>query len=344
MNKKPSFFRVDEQVFLTMGILCVVAIIIMAFRVGTRTPCLGVKIVVKSPELTERTLLRFSAETAGGKNFVWNFGDGTPEREEGSPNINHEYKKPGKYTVTVLVNGDCSDIQNILIAEQPAPTELNLKPMIMTGGLRSDTAYVGEAVQFFDNSIGAKEWEWRFGETSDVDNTAQNPVYTFRYAGKKVIALKVNNNMELQDRYSLIVVDRPSKNERQAEPARRAVQPPIIIHQRPEGDPLQVHEDPPKKVEEEKLKAPAVTEAQLVALIRQICAGQKSAADFHQYMCGSTTMRVIYNSSVMSLEEMCQELKEVKEKRIKTLNVIPTNIDNCLNSVNVTLRKKGIFH
>jgi hypothetical protein len=344
MNKKSSFFRVDEQVFLTMGALCVLAIVIMAFRAGNRTPCSAVRIAVKSPELTERTLLRFSAETAGGKNFVWNFGDGTPEKEEVSANINHEYKKPGKYTVTVLVNGDCSDIQNVLITEQPPPAELSLKPMIMTGGLRSDTAYVGEAVQFFDNSIGAREWEWRFGETSGVDNSAKDPVYTFRYPGKKVIALKVNNNVALQDRYSLVVVERQVNPVRTGDKPGRPVRPVLPVN--PGVGPLpQPQDDGSKETEKVKPKMPAITDAQLSQLLMQVAKGNKTAQDFSPYLDGQLNVSVSLNKDVMPFSKMCEELKNRGAKKIKNISVFST-VDgetNRILSMNVTVEKKGLL-
>src|SRR5450432_1936799 len=343
MNKKSSsFFRLDEQVFFTMGGLCVLSLIIMAFRFVTSTPCSPVQIQVNSKLLIAGNLIRFNAETVQGKTFSWNFGDGATKDEETSV-TNHEYKNAGRYTITVMVNGQCTDMQDINIGDAPVIVNTNLQPIISTDAT-GDTAYVNEPIHFSDISTASTKWEWRFGQTSIIDATDRNPTYVYTVPGRKTVKLKINDRNDIVAQYSLMVIDKVAEKAAATALARPKIEhqvPIVIMPAKPNSDPLKPVQ--PDVKEEAKAKAPAVTMAQLDGLVRGVCDGSKSAADFYPYMCGNKTIQVVYNSSVMSLEKMCEELKDVKAKKIKSLNIIPTITDNCLNSMNVTLKKKGLF-
>lgn len=346
MNRKPSsFFRIDEQVFFTMGALCVLALIVMAFRMGTHTPCSPVKIEIKSTDLTERSLIRFNAASTNGKTWAWNFGDGTLKEEE-SAFANHEYRQPGKYTVSVMVNGECSDIQTVMIDAAPVVVSANLRPMIICSVI--DTAYINEPVSFNDASILAKQWAWSFGESGKVDDTSKNAIYTFHYTGKKKIRLKINDQPDLIDERELLVLDRAAEKKRAekqvAETQRRAAPIFPVLPPKPGTEPITVPKEEPKK-EEVKVKAPAVTNEQLEALIRGVCDETKTAADFYPYMGGSKTIQVVYNSDLMTLDQMCAQLKGMKSKKIKSLKITPmiNESNNALNSISVTLKKKSLF-
>ena len=345
MNRKPSssFFRLDEQVFFTMGGLCVLALLIMAFRIGTHTACAPVTIAVKTVDPVERVQVRFNAESAKlGSSYAWNFGDGTV-KEEATAFTSHEYKTAGKYTVTVTVNGECTDVQVLAVREAPVVVNTGLQPIIICNV--TDTAYTNEPISFSDGSTAGTAWEWKFGETGTVDATGKSVAYSFRYSGRKFITLKINNKDLLTTSYSLFVLDKEEerrKKLKQQEDGRikTTPRPPIIIQKDPDIDPIKPKED--AKVET-KPKPVAVTNEQLDALIRGVCDNNKTIADFHPYMCGSSSIPVVYNSDLITLEKMCEEIKGIKSKNIKTLKITPTITDNCLSAINVTLKEKGWF-
>lgn len=343
MNKKSSsFFRVDEKVFFTMGGLCILSLLIMAFRFGSRTTCAPVQIVVNSKSLITGNMIRFDAQNQEGKTFSWNFGDGNVKDEEISI-TNHAYKNAGRYTVSVLVNGSCLDMQDVVISEAPVIVNTNLQPMISAEP--SDTVYVNMPVKFSDISTVSTKWEWRFGQTSIIDATNKAPTYIYTIPGRKTVTLKVNDRNDMVVEYSILVLDKQAeKNEvKQRKPDFQQHQAPtVILPAQPHSDPLKPVLPDVVKKEEVKPKAPAVTAPQLDVLIREVCSGSKTAADFSQYMCGKNTMQVIYNNNVMSLDKMCEELKGIKVKKIKSLDIIPTINDNCLSSINVTLKKKWL--
>src|SRR5258708_9096047 len=119
MNKRSSStFRVDEQVYITMAVLCVVALVTLAFRYATSHPCSPINIQINANAFIEGNVITFKAETQGGQAFAWNFGDNTGVVEHESSST-HVYKNAGKYTFTVIVNGECTEVQNLGIPQPP---------------------------------------------------------------------------------------------------------------------------------------------------------------------------------------------------------------------------------
>ncbi|MEP7277792.1 MAG: PKD domain-containing protein [Bacteroidota bacterium] len=346
-KKSSSFFHVDEQVFFTMGALCVLSLVIMAFRFAAHTPCSPVKIAVNSSALIAGNVIRFNAATQQGKSFSWNFGDGTSKDEEISI-TNHEFKNAGRYTVTVLVNGQCSDMQDVVISDAPVIVNTSLQPLIAANP--SDTAYINEPVSFSDISTASTKWEWRFGQTNSIDATDRNPTYTFTVPGRKTVKLKVNDRSDMIVSYSIMVIDRPLEKTLlpRARPELPRPQAPIVIlPSQPHSEPLKpVLPDVKKDDVKEKVKAPALTNEQLKAMLRQVAEGQKRAEDFSEYLGGQLGISVTLNNNVMTFTKMCEELRGMK--KIKEIKVIPVTDreTNHILSMNVVVEKKkllGIF-
>jgi len=348
MNKKSSFFRLDEQVFFTMGGLCILSLIIMAFQFASHTPCSPVKIAVNSTSLVTGNIIRFNAATQQGKTFSWNFGDGSAKEEEISI-TNHEYKYAGRYTVTVLVNGQCSDMQDVVISEAKVIVNINLQPLISAEP--GDTAYVNLPVQFSDVSTASTKWEWRFGQTNSIDATDKSPSYTYTVPGRKTVTLKVNDRNDMTVSYSIMVIDKQAEKNNAPKPKPdypHQQAPVVILPAQPHSDPLKpVQPDPVKKEEvKEKPKAPALTNDQLKAMLKQVAEGQKKAEDFSEYLGGQLGISVTLNNNVMTFTRMCDELRSMK--KIKDIKVIPVTDreTNHILSMNVVVDKKkfmGIF-
>jgi PKD domain len=344
-KKSSSFFRLDEQVFFTMGALCILSLFIMAFRFAARTPCSPVKIVVNSTSLIAGNIIRFNAATQTGKTFSWNFGDGTVKEEEISI-ANHEYKNAGRYTVTVLVNGQCTDMQDIVISEAPVIVNTALQPMIVANP--GDTAYINQPVSFSDMSSASTKWEWRFGQTNSIDATDRSPSYTYTIPGRKTVKLKVNDRNDMVVQYSILVIEKPEETKNIPKPKTeqpRQQTPIVILPAQPHSDPLKPVQ-PEVKKEEAKVKAPSLTNDQLKAMLMQVAEGQKRAEDFSEYLGGQLGISVTLNNNVMTFTKMCEELK--KMKKIKEIKVIPftDKETNHILSMNVIVDKKkfmGIF-
>ncbi|KPA18652.1 Peptidase C10, streptopain, partial [Candidatus Magnetomorum sp. HK-1] len=85
--------------------------------------------------------------------------------------------------LTYLIDGWCIDDFEI---QYTPPTAAFEHPKL---------AYVGQPVQFTDQSISAFSWKWSFGDHSS--ETLQNPVHTYSAPGYYSISLEINNGVHI---------------------------------------------------------------------------------------------------------------------------------------------------
>jgi hypothetical protein len=346
MNKRTSSnTRLDEQVYLTMGALCVLSVLILAFRYASGSPCSPVSIRSNNSSFIKGTPVRFVAETQGGKSFEWDFGDGAITKEYAT-STQHTYIIPGHYTVSVIVNGECSDLQNIIVKDAPVVVT-NFQPTILV----DDTGYINQPIIVEDASINSTSWEWRFEEGGAVDATDRKATHTYTTAGTKKIFLQVNGRPDLQTARSITVIDRNAQKAALAKFRQAAYRPQpqvIILPAKPSTDPLssqqaQAQEQPKKP--EEKPKAPEVSEDQMANLLKAVNEGSKTPEDFSSYLCGNLSTPVFYNGNKMTFAKLCEELKSsIKKGKIKKISVgLTRDQSNCIISMVVTVDKKKGF-
>lgn len=182
MIRKPSFYRIDEQVFFTMGGLSLLALIVLAFRFSSKEECAPVTILAKDTVVVGETAV-IKAETLGGKNYSWSFGD-NGNKDEITNATTHVYETPGRYTISVLINSACENTRQIVVIPAVVVENTSMLPVIEA----PDTALVGQRITVTDLSAGSTSWEWNFGETSinTVDDKEQVASYTYKTEGKSI--------------------------------------------------------------------------------------------------------------------------------------------------------------
>lgn len=348
MTKKPSFFRIDEQVFFAMTGMCIIALIVLAFQYSNQETCSPIKITF-SDSLVAGSIIRFKAETPGGKIFSWNFGDGS-DKEEHSNTTTHIYKAAGSYTINVLVNEHCEETQTFFVKEAPVVANTSMLPIIESS---SDTAYTGEPITVTDVSTISTSWEWFFGETNAVDKSTQEATYIYNTAGYKTIYLRVNGRSDLTRTKDIYVIDKESDKNKTVKPRLIAPKPaPVrpLIKDNPQVDKTLNEQIEEKKTdpipETPKPKAPDVSTDELATMIKSIASGDKTAEVFNTYLCNNKDIKVAYNNTVLTLPKFCEALRELKKKKIKKISVW-RNVNaqtNCIESMVVTIEaKKSIW-
>ncbi|MEZ4924511.1 MAG: PKD domain-containing protein, partial [Crocinitomicaceae bacterium] len=125
----------------------------------------------------------FTDASSGTLNYYWDFGDGSPIDNNGSPV--YTYANSGSYSVEMIVENvfGCTDtsIQTVDVLVQPQ------------AGFINNNVCAGEITVFTDTSIlGPTTWEWDFGDGSPVDNN-QNPSHLFTPGGIYNVTLIVGN-------------------------------------------------------------------------------------------------------------------------------------------------------
>lgn len=62
-------------------------------------------------------------------------------------------------------------------------------------GSESQLTYIGETVQFFDDSYKATSWAWDFENDGVTDATIQNPTFAYGTSGLKTVKLTINGSL-----------------------------------------------------------------------------------------------------------------------------------------------------
>jgi gliding motility-associated-like protein len=124
--------------------------------------------------------------------IVWDFGDGQTARNIISPT--HRYLKPGVFTVSVAITSPIgcftSDTFVNLIRTEPRPSaDFTFSPEVLNSFERT--------VSFFDRSIDANRWNWRFDRFGT--SIQQNPTFTFPDTGLMAVTLIVTHPRGCKD-------------------------------------------------------------------------------------------------------------------------------------------------
>lgn len=142
--------------------------------------------------------------------WKWNFGD-TNVRNGGTSSLQnpvYAYKKPGKYTVTLIASNAGGSgtkkitISVILVAKKKPVADFGAK--YVKGKPLS--------IQFIDKSLNCPaEWKWNFGDMNVRNGGTSNlkdPVYTYKKPGKYTVTLTVKNSKGSDSKKIRFVVEK----------------------------------------------------------------------------------------------------------------------------------------
>ncbi|MCS7074769.1 MAG: PKD domain-containing protein, partial [Bacteroidia bacterium] len=120
--------------------------------------------------------------------YIWNFGDGTSSNDI---HPIHVYDTPGTYSVTLIAigAGGCRDSATATAIATVTP----VMQIDATASVPSGTELIPPAstVQFFDQTVGAVQWFWDFGDSTY--STIQNPSVTYQEPGTYTVKLIVTD-------------------------------------------------------------------------------------------------------------------------------------------------------
>jgi hypothetical protein len=351
MEKKASVgFRLDERIFFTMLALGLVSLLVLAFRYSGRDSC-SVRIDIKSADgkFLPGNTISFTAKVSNpGKTYEWDFGDHTTV-EEGVPSTRHIYKTPGRYTVRVLVNGTCEEVQLVDIDAPPVIFRTDLEPVAEI----PDSAPINELVTFNDRTPDATSWEWSFEDPGKIDAREQTATHKYNNPGFYDVFLRINGRSDRTTKRMIRIYDpNPVKEEGKVKTQGGGGQTKYIpVPVNPTTPPLEDQmekKDDKKVVEDPKVKKVALlNDDQVKALLLQVKAGNKTAEDFAQYLDnGNLSMGVTLNGKRISFKQLCKELQGVKKKKVQQFDVTITTDDqtNEITDMSVVLDvKKNIF-
>lgn len=353
-KRSSSVFRIDESVYYTMGSVSIICGVILCFGFRHSNTCNhpDLKITKSAAHYYTRSLIAFKAETTGGSRFRWNYGDSEND-EDGGSSATHEYKQPGTYTVTVLVDGVCDQVTTVEISDAPIVKNPNLVPTIIF----PDTALVNFPVDFRDLTADATSWEWHFGNSKTVEANSPKVSHSFSVPGHHEIYLRVNGKPDRYTIQDIFIIDPRSSEEAEKANASKLRKPaPDIqllprIPLKPTADPLAQGSAPAANdkpvVKTDPKKVADLSSDDLEGMLRNVVSGKIRASDFSEYLRGDLNIKVKYNEEIISFTKMCEKLREIKKiKDIKKLEVVSIGKDTATNAIkylNVNASRKGLL-
>jgi len=123
--------------------------------------------------------------SANATNYVWNFGDGTPNSTATSPA--HVYAQPGTYTIRLTATNPCGQSVKEISVTVTAPITAAFSATPLQGCAPLTVTFNNEST---GNVTG---WMWTFEGGTPATSTDQNPTVTYQEPGAYPVSLTVSN-------------------------------------------------------------------------------------------------------------------------------------------------------
>ena len=131
----------------------------------------------------------FTVVTDYGTSFEWDFdSDGTIDLTTTNTSINYTYQNTGTYTVTLYVY-TATGCESIIVL--PNHVTVHPEPIADFSYDPPVTTLLNPTINFIDESIGASNWLWNFGD--NTGDTIQFPSHTYQDTGFYLVTLVVSN-------------------------------------------------------------------------------------------------------------------------------------------------------
>ncbi|MBW1296741.1 PKD domain-containing protein [Aquimarina litoralis] len=320
-------YHLDKNVILFFITTILVTATVFAFKYVNYTPCEMIEFSFKEEGVRVDDPIAFEDTTIGALEWKWDFGDSTATDTRRKPY--HTYKKPGEYTISLIVNGKCPKERKITVLEKKEILDPSKKAKfkILTPKIR-----VGEKLKVEDNTLNATTWEWNFENAIGATSREQNPEYTYSTSGKKTITLIVNGEIKYATTQTIEVLPKKKEKIKNDDVVVRDVS---VIPENPIGD------DPIDDDPKEEFKAPEISEKSFRSKIILVSTKKLTAKDFKPYLCGNLDLPIIVNKKRTTFIEFCEKIRG-KGIKIKELELTKED-NNCIKNVVVRYSKTSLF-
>ncbi|MBU2976043.1 MULTISPECIES: PKD domain-containing protein [unclassified Zobellia] len=335
MNNKSIKTHFDSNVFITFLVLLFAGLALFSFRLNSEVDCSNVDFEIISNSYTTEDLIEFKSTDASGFNWTWNFGDNEPEAYRSD--VVHQFKKPGKYSVSLKMNGECVASREIVISKDKIIRDAKLIPNIVL----PKKVRVGDEVEFFNDSKFATSWQWSFGETAAVDGNDRREKYTYKTPGEKTILLVVNGDRRHEAKRILTVY--PSKKKERIGRSRNASAPiENVLATIPEAP----KEEEPVVEDKDNVDEPPyieISSGEIEDMLLRYSVRNLDDISIRNYFC--VTNIPVFNKSGdrFTVSQFFKAVRDVKIE-IKSLKLYRDKKTGCIKSMTVDMRtKKGLF-
>lgn len=332
MKRRPDF---DRSVYFTIGIMCLLSIVICGYKLIGYEDCTTVSFSVNAAQTITGRLIRFIDLTPGARAWEWDFGDSSTVSHEKSPL--HIYNRAGTYEVSLRVNGRCYAAKKLTVFnDRPSLPDSANFPRFSA----PLTATVGETVYFADNTPGSQRWQWSFGESLRPDDTTRAPGYTYRTPGIKTVTLVVNGREQYRTSQRITVFAKPLQA-----PAGNMAPRKSYRYKAKEEPQVSAAPLPPPITPVKEEKAPELSRIQLENWLMQISEEKLTPIVLQPYVCNSPDIPVRVNGKSSTLKAFCNEIRG-KKIMIRNLDMSRNEENGCITYIRIDYKRKkvlGIF-
>ncbi|UII28996.1 PKD domain-containing protein [Fulvivirga maritima] len=316
--------HIDQSVILFFIITILASSSVFAYRYFNNKPCVQVDFAVEANNFRVGEIIRFIDNTNEQGTREWYFGDSS-KVETGSSTF-HIYDKPGIYEVRLVLDGRCEGVANVTIDTKA----FILDSTRLAAFTIPESIKVGEKLKITDETKGAKSWEWRFGETAEVNSTEQNPEYAYQEPGLKTISLVVNGDIRYATKKKINVLPVIKERKLKKEVVKKKAEAPPAIKYKPK----ELDEEP-----EEEFRAPDISTRDFAAKLLEVADEKASAKDFSEFICDNLQMPMSAKGKKTTFIEFCDKIKG-KKLKIKELELFRNKKNNCVEYITIRYSTK----
>ncbi|WP_373518499.1 PKD domain-containing protein [Pricia sp.] len=329
----------DRNVFITFLVFLLVGFALLSFKLNSTVDCADVGFEVISNSYTSEDLIEFKSTDTSGVEWMWEFDDESPPVYRSD--VVHQFTEPGKYTVSLRMNGQCIATKDIAITKR----EILVDPDLIPNIILPKYVRVGDEVEFVNDSKFAKSWQWSFGETTGIDGSGKKEKYTYKKPGEKTILLVVNDDLRHEAKQRITVLpaikERKKRNTaRRTDPIENVLRQQII--DKPIAETKSEEKDKKKKAEE-KINRIEVSENELQQLFVNYSNRRIDDTAIRNYFCYSNIPVFNKTGDRFTVSQFFNEIRDVKLE-LNGIKMVRDKKTGCVKSMTVDMRtKKGLF-
>ncbi|HMT34256.1 MAG TPA: PKD domain-containing protein [Chitinophagaceae bacterium] len=352
VTQKSFVVKMDRKIIFTFIVISILSILLLALKLATYQERHIINMSIKSSEtnqentqhqfLTDESIL-FTANTLKGKDYVWDFGDGTPKMKTQS--TSHFYHKPGIYQVKVLVNGRCDEYLEITILSA------SLKDDELKNAIKNNKPYIdgpttvqaNQPVSFSDPTSSVS-WEWTVLGANVAPQTGQTATFTFPVPGEKIITLKTNGDINRTAQKTILVTPNTADQIDNSTFQNAAPPPQMMPRQLPAQAPPPSFNNPmqepaPRMPEPEPVAEKPIikfyTDNDFKDILEDIAFGDAKTDELIPKLCLGKETKLYINGSLISWGSF---FDQIKGKEITKLEVVRNfKNKNCVQAFKITL-------
>lgn len=320
-NTFTRFYKgLDKNVWLTMGLLSLLALCLLGFKIATHQSCSDVSIKLTGVVehhyqnhyfVGETIIFDIAADKA--QNVIWDFGDGTALAK--GKKQTHSYVHEGTFLVTVKVNGKCAQSLNLTVSQAVMQrSEVATPPADINGIMGKDIATVGE-LSIYQTEANAGTYTWTVDGRSDMGSKGgQMASFTFMEPGAYNLVLMLDNDPNKTHRKTVIVNAAKQVNTTPADlPPLPMPVAPAPKEDRAQSEEISNNHNSPAEKEIAAKKFEIIPNQILQKQLQAVIDDKETMDNFAKHLCDGANTKVKGNGTIfgnMSLFE-----KEIKGKK-----------------------------